>query len=73
MISITILDIVIQTVSPRWVAGRALAAFQTAVAVGSWGWGPFGPMDSCRRDIAGRRHSRLAPDGCCLCHAHSSP
>lgn len=43
MISVTILNIVLQTAAPRWVAGRALAAFQTAVAggvaIGSWGWG----------------------------------
>lgn len=43
MMSVTILNIVIQTVAPRWVGGRALAAFQTAVAggmaLGSWGWG----------------------------------
>ncbi|API59472.1 MFS transporter [Tardibacter chloracetimidivorans] len=43
MVSVTIFNIGVQTMSPRWVAGRVLAAFQTAVAgglaVGSWIWG----------------------------------
>ena len=43
MIAITIFNIGVQTTAPRWVAGRALAAFQASiaggVAVGSWGWG----------------------------------
>src|SRR3546814_17998106 len=43
MVSVTIFNIGVQTMSPRWVAGRVLAAFQTAVAgglaIGSWIWG----------------------------------
>ena len=43
MISVTIYNIGVQTVLPRWVSGRALAAFQTAIAggmaVGAWIWG----------------------------------
>lgn len=43
MISITIYNIGVQTVLPRWVSGRALAAYQTAIAggiaVGAWFWG----------------------------------
>jgi MFS family permease len=41
--SASICNITIQTSSPRWVTGRALAIYQTAVtagiAVGSWFWG----------------------------------
>jgi MFS family permease len=43
MIAITLFNIGVQLSAPRWVAGRALAAFQAAVsggvALGSWGWG----------------------------------
>lgn len=43
MISITIYNVGVQTVLPRWVSGRALAAYQTAIAggmaVGAWIWG----------------------------------
>lgn len=39
----TLLNIGVQLSAPRWVAGRALAAYQAAgsgaVAVSSWGWG----------------------------------
>lgn len=39
----TLFNIGIQLSAPRWVAGRSLAAWQTAfsggVAIGSWGWG----------------------------------
>ncbi|MGY3473540.1 MFS transporter [Bradyrhizobium ottawaense] len=39
----TLNNIAVQLSAPRWVAGRALAAYQAAasggVAVGSWGWG----------------------------------
>lgn len=42
-LAVTLFNIEIQLSSPRWVSGRALAAFQTAiaggVAVGSWVWG----------------------------------
>ena len=41
--SITLFNVGVQLSAPRWVAGRALAAFQAAiaggVAIGSWGWG----------------------------------
>jgi predicted MFS family arabinose efflux permease len=41
--SVTLFNIGVQFSAPRWVAGRALAAFQAAiaggVAVGSWLWG----------------------------------
>jgi MFS family permease len=43
MLVVALLNIAIQLAVPRWVAGRALAAFQAAVAggiaIGSWGWG----------------------------------
>src|SRR5688572_17795391 len=43
MLAIALFNIGVQLSAPRWVAGRALAAFQAAiaggVAVGSWGWG----------------------------------
>ncbi|HJQ17522.1 MAG TPA: MFS transporter [Allosphingosinicella sp.] len=45
MIAITTFNIGIQLAIPRWVAGRALAGFQAAVAggiaFGSWLWGHF--------------------------------
>ncbi|MEW6767221.1 MAG: MFS transporter [Pseudomonadota bacterium] len=43
MVSVTLFNIGVQLATPRWVAGRALAAYQAAiaggVAVGSWLWG----------------------------------
>ncbi|MDF0582010.1 MFS transporter [Bradyrhizobium yuanmingense] len=43
MIAWMIFSIGVQLSAPRWVAGRALAAYQTAssggIAVGSWAWG----------------------------------
>lgn len=43
MLSITMFNVGIQLSAPRWVAGRTLAAFQTAlaggIALGSWMWG----------------------------------
>jgi predicted MFS family arabinose efflux permease len=43
MIAVTIFNIGVQTMAPRWVAGRALAAFQASIAggiaIGSWIWG----------------------------------
>lgn len=43
---LTLFNIVIQTQAPRWVAGRALAAFQAAmaggIAGGAWLWGHVG-------------------------------
>ncbi len=42
-VSMTIFNVGVQMSAPRWVAGRALAAFQASiagsVAAGSWGWG----------------------------------
>lgn len=42
-LSITLFNIALQLSSPRWVSGRALAAYQTClaggIAVGSWIWG----------------------------------
>ncbi len=41
--SVTLFNVGIQLAAPRWVAGRALAAFQAAIAggiaVGAWTWG----------------------------------
>ena len=41
--SVTLFNVGVQLSSPRWVSGRALAAFQAAIAggiaVGSWAWG----------------------------------
>jgi MFS family permease len=43
MFAMTICNISVQLSTPRWVTGRALAGFQTAItgglALGSWGWG----------------------------------
>jgi MFS family permease len=43
MMSVTLFNIGVQLATPRWVAGRALAAYQAAiaggVAIGSWLWG----------------------------------
>lgn len=43
LVIVTIYNIGIQTVLPRWVSGRALAAYQTAIAggiaTGAWIWG----------------------------------
>lgn len=43
MLSVTLFNIGVQLSTPRWVAGRALAAYQAAiaggVAIGSWLWG----------------------------------
>jgi MFS family permease len=43
MLAVAIFNIAVQLSAPRWVAGRALAAFQASIAggmaLGSWGWG----------------------------------
>jgi hypothetical protein len=43
MLAIALFNIGVQLSAPRWVAGRALAAFQASIAggiaIGSWGWG----------------------------------
>ena len=42
-VSVTLFNVGVQMSAPRWVAGRALAAFQAAIAggiaIGSWVWG----------------------------------
>jgi len=41
--SVTVFNVGVQLAAPRWVAGRALAAYQAAIsggiALGSWAWG----------------------------------
>ncbi|QRM32987.1 MFS transporter [Microvirga sp. VF16] len=43
MLAVALFNIGVQLSAPRWVAGRALAAYQAAIsggmALGSWGWG----------------------------------
>lgn len=43
MLAVALFNIGVQLAAPRWVAGRALAAYQAAIsggiAIGSWGWG----------------------------------
>lgn len=43
MVTLTLFNVSIQTSAPRWVAGRALSAYQATsqggIAVGSWIWG----------------------------------
>jgi MFS family permease len=43
MLSVALFNIGVQLSTPRWVAGRALAAYQASIsggiAIGSWGWG----------------------------------
>jgi hypothetical protein len=43
MLAVALFNIGVQLSAPRWVAGRALAAFQASIAggiaMGSWGWG----------------------------------
>ncbi|MGY3591816.1 MFS family permease [Bradyrhizobium sp. USDA 4341] len=50
----TLFNIGVQLSAPRWVAGRALAAWQTAfsggIAIGSWGWGRL--TDAAGVDVA---------------------
>ncbi|MCK1589545.1 MFS transporter [Bradyrhizobium sp. 169] len=57
MIVFTVLMIGVKFSAPRWVAGRSLAAYQTAfsggIALGSWGWGRLA-------DAAGVEGSLLA-------------
>ena len=56
MISVTLFNIGVQLATPRWVAGRALAAFQAAiaggVAVGSWIWGHVANVTSVEGSLA---------------------
>lgn len=54
LVAVTVFNIGIQTVLPRWVSGRALASYQTAIAggiaIGAWIWGhvanAFGTADA---------------------------
>jgi MFS family permease len=50
MLAIALFNIGVQLSAPRWVAGRALAAFQAAiaggVALGSWVWGQVASVGS---------------------------
>jgi hypothetical protein len=43
MLTVTVYNVSLQLATPRWVSGRALSLFSTAVAggiaIGSWGWG----------------------------------
>ncbi len=43
MVFVTVMNIGVQLLVPRWVAGRALAGYQASImgglALGSWGWG----------------------------------
>jgi predicted MFS family arabinose efflux permease len=60
LISITLFNISVQLATPRWVAGRALAASQAAiaggVAIGSWLWGDIA-------DIVGVANALLIAGG----------
>lgn len=53
---LTQFNIVIQTQAPRWVTGRALAAFQAAIAgglaSGAWIWGHVGALIGTANSIA---------------------
>lgn len=64
---LTQFNIIIQTAAPRWVAGRALAAFQAAIAGGlaggAWLWGHIGTVVGTAPAIA---MSGLAMVGCVL-------
>ncbi|MDF0498659.1 MFS transporter [Bradyrhizobium yuanmingense] len=59
----TLFNIGVQLSAPRWVAGRSLAAWQTAfsggVAIGSWGWGRL-------TDLAGVQTALLVSAGLML-------
>lgn len=43
VMAVTLFNVGVQLSTPRWVAGRSLAAYQAAfsggIAIGSWGWG----------------------------------
>ena len=65
---LTQFNIVIQTQAPRWVAGRALAAYQAAIAggiaAGAWLWGHVGETFGTAHAIGG---SGLAMLACVAC------
>jgi MFS family permease len=60
MLAVALFNIGVQLSAPRWVAGRALAAFQASIAggiaIGSWGWGHL-------TDIAGVETALLVSAG----------
>jgi len=60
MLAVALFNIGVQLSAPRWVAGRALAAFQASIAggiaLGSWGWGRL-------TDIAGVETALLVSAG----------
>jgi len=60
MLAVALFNIGVQLSAPRWVAGRALAAFQASIAggiaLGSWGWGHL-------TDIAGVETALLVSAG----------
>jgi MFS family permease len=63
MLAVALFNIGVQLSAPRWVAGRALAAFQASIAggiaIGSWGWGHL-------TDIAGVETALLVSAGLML-------
>ena len=66
--SVTLFNVGVQLSAPRWVAGRALAAFQAAIAggiaVGSWGWGYTREPYRGRGARCSSRASRCSPRRC---------
>ena len=68
MLAIALFNIGVQLSAPRWVAGRALAAFQASiaggVALGSWAWGNVANSVGVGETllISGGRDVRLAAD-----------
>ena len=54
--SVTLFNVGVQLAAPRWVAGRALAAYQAAItggiALGSWMWGSHSKRDWRRGSAA---------------------
>lgn len=61
---VTQFNIAIQTQAPRWVAGRALAAYQAAMAgglaCGAWGWGHVAQALGTAHSVAGSGLAMLA-------------
>ena len=55
--SVTVFNVGIQLAAPRWVAGRALAAYQAAIsggiALGSWIWGSVASLVGVRGALLG--------------------
>src|SRR3546814_19284798 len=65
MISVTLFNIGIQLSVPRWVAGRALAAFQEAIAggiaIGRWLWGDIAETYDVHTALLASATSLAAP------------